>query len=73
MPYRDLREYIAKLEELGELARVSKEVDPKYELGAICNAAHDRGRKAVAAENFLDNSFLQQLESSGYIKSLYPR
>jgi ABC-type nitrate/sulfonate/bicarbonate transport system substrate-binding protein len=29
------------------------------------------GDKTVAAENFLDNSFLQQLDSSGYIKSLY--
>lgn len=31
------------------------------------------GEKALPVENFLDNSFLQQLESSGYIKSLYPK
>jgi 2,5-furandicarboxylate decarboxylase 1 len=50
MPYRDLTEYVGKLEQLGELARVHKEVDPKYEIGAVCNAAHDRGRKALLFE-----------------------
>jgi 2,5-furandicarboxylate decarboxylase 1 len=56
MPFRDLREYLAKLEHLGELARIRKEVDPKYEVGAICKAAHDRGRKALLFEHVHGNS-----------------
>jgi hypothetical protein len=40
--FRDLREYLAELEQLGELARIRKQVDPQYEVGAICMAAHDQ-------------------------------
>lgn len=47
MPFSDLREYIDKLDKEGELARVRKEVDPKFELGAICKTAHEKGRKAL--------------------------
>jgi len=36
MPFADLREYLNALEKAGELPRVKKEVDPKFELGAIC-------------------------------------
>src|SRR3954462_66774 len=50
MPFSDLREYLNKLEEQGDLARVTKEVDPKYEVGAICKTAHDKGRKALFFE-----------------------
>jgi 4-hydroxy-3-polyprenylbenzoate decarboxylase len=50
MPFGDLREYLAKLAELDELATVRKEVDPKYEVGAVCKAAHERGRKALYFE-----------------------
>ena len=35
MPFGDLREYLAKLAELDELATVRKEVDPKYEVGKL--------------------------------------
>jgi len=38
MPFADLREYLNALEKAGELPRVKKEVDPKFELGAICDA-----------------------------------
>ena len=47
MPFSDLREFISKLDEAGELARVRKEVDPKYEVGAICKTIHEKGRKAL--------------------------
>ena len=50
MPFSDLREYLNKLEKQGDLARVKKEVDPKYEVGAICKTAHDKGRKALLFE-----------------------
>lgn len=47
MPFSDLREYLEELEKKGELARIQKEVDPRYEVGAICKVAHDKGRKAL--------------------------
>jgi 2,5-furandicarboxylate decarboxylase 1 len=50
MPFGDMREYLAKLAELEELATVRKEVDPKYEVGAVCKSAHERGRKALYFE-----------------------
>src|SRR3972149_11540196 len=39
MPYKDLREFIARLEKEGEVARIKTEVDVKYEVGAICHKA----------------------------------
>ncbi len=56
MPFSDLREYVEKLEQEGELARVRREVDPKYEVGAICKTAHDRGRKALFFERVRGSS-----------------
>ena len=50
MPYSDMREFLARLQEEGELGTVRKEVDPKYELGALCKTAHERGRKALLFE-----------------------
>lgn len=50
MPFPDLREYLKALEQAGEVARVRKEVEPKYELGAICKTAHEKGRKALFFE-----------------------
>jgi UbiD family decarboxylase len=47
MPFADLREYLNALEKAGELAQVKKEVDPKFELGAICKTIHEKGRKAL--------------------------
>ncbi|HUL42506.1 MAG TPA: 4-hydroxy-3-polyprenylbenzoate decarboxylase [Burkholderiales bacterium] len=37
MKYRDLRDFIAQLEKLGELKRVGTEVDPYLEMTEICN------------------------------------
>lgn len=50
MPFPDLRDYLKLLEQQDELARIKKEVDPRYELGAICKTAHQRGRKALLFE-----------------------
>jgi len=50
MPFSDMREFLARLQEEGELGTVRKEVDPKYELGALCKTAHERGRKALLFE-----------------------
>src|SRR3970282_1910152 len=36
MAYRDLRSYLAALEEKGKLKRVRKEVDKNWEIAAVC-------------------------------------
>ena len=43
MPYRDLREFLKKLEKEGEVLKIEAEVDLKYEVGAVCRLALDRG------------------------------
>lgn len=43
MPYKDLRQFIKRLEEDGELVRVNVEVDPVYEVGAILKRLSDNG------------------------------
>ncbi len=40
--YRDLRQFIARLEEEGELKRVKAEVDRKYEIGALCKILNEK-------------------------------
>jgi UbiD family decarboxylase len=43
MPYSDLREFIARLEEEKEILRVRTEVDIQYEMGAICRHVLNQG------------------------------
>lgn len=56
MAYNDLREWIAKLEEEGELKRIKAEVDWNLEIGAIAQRAYDMKDKAPALlfENIKD-------------------
>ena len=56
MPFSDLRQYLQKLEADGDLARIHREVDPGYELGAICKTAHEKGRKALYFERVRGSS-----------------
>ena len=51
MPYRDLREFIDRLEREGELRRVKAQVDPELEIGAIMRKVFDKRGKAVLFEN----------------------
>ena len=37
MKYKDLRDFIANLERMGELKRISLEVDPVLEMTEICD------------------------------------
>ena len=37
MKYKDLRDFIAQLESMGELKRVSLEVDPRLEMTEFCD------------------------------------
>lgn len=50
MAYRDLRAFLARLEGEGELARVKVEVDPRYEVGAICRKVLDARGPALLFE-----------------------
>ncbi len=51
MAYNNFSDYLGKLEELGELQRISVEVDPKYEIGAICRKLNMTKGPAVLFEN----------------------
>ncbi|MBI3092183.1 MAG: UbiD family decarboxylase [Candidatus Tectomicrobia bacterium] len=50
MAYADLREFLARLEQLNELTRVSVEVDPRFEVGAVARRALDLGSPALLFE-----------------------
>jgi len=51
MKYADLREFIDQLESLGELKRVSIEVDPNLEITEICDRTLRAGGPALLFEN----------------------
>ena len=50
MRYRDLRDFLAQLEKLGELKRVAVEVDPRLEMTEICDRVLKAGGPAVLFE-----------------------
>ena len=51
MQYKDLRDFIAQLERLGELRRVSVAVDPKLEMTEICDRVLRAGGPAILFEH----------------------
>ena len=51
MQYKDLREFIHKLEEKGELKRISLEIDPYLEMTEICDRTLRAGGPALLFEN----------------------
>lgn len=51
MKYKDLRDFIAMLEERGELVRVSAEVDPHLEMTEICDRTLRAKGPAILFEN----------------------
>lgn len=51
MPFRDLRGFLATLEERGELMRISEEIDPRFEVGAINRLLVLQRGPAVLFEN----------------------
>lgn len=51
MKYKDLRDFIAALEEMGELTRVTAEVDPYLEITEICDRTLRAGGPALLFEN----------------------
>ncbi len=50
MPFADLREYMSRLEEAGELKRIKAEVDWNLELGAVMRRANDLREPALLFE-----------------------
>ena len=50
MKYRDLRDFVAQLERMGELKRVAVEVDPRLEMTEICDRVLKAGGPAVLFE-----------------------
>ncbi|MEM3697220.1 MAG: UbiD family decarboxylase [Candidatus Bathyarchaeia archaeon] len=50
MPYNDLREFLGILEKEGELIKIKAEVDPRFELSAICRKATDAKSPALLFE-----------------------
>lgn len=51
MKYRDLRDFIEQLEQLGELKRIQLEVDPYLEMTEICDRTLRQGGPALLFEN----------------------
>ncbi len=51
MDYRDLRDFIAKLEQLGELQRIALEVDPCLEMTEVADRTLRSGGPALLFEN----------------------
>jgi len=51
MAYRDLRDFMAQLEQLGELKRISAAVSPYLEMTALCDRALRAGGPALLFEN----------------------
>jgi 4-hydroxy-3-polyprenylbenzoate decarboxylase len=51
MRYKDLRDFIAQLEQIGELKRVAIEVDPRLEMTEVCDRVLKAGGPAILFEN----------------------
>ena len=51
LPYDDLRGYLDLLEAEGLAKHVTAEVDPQYELGAICARSIDRNGLGMPFRN----------------------
>ena len=51
MKYKDLRDFIAQLEQIGELKRISIPVDPVLEMTEICSRVLTAGGPALLFEN----------------------
>lgn len=50
MSYRDLRDFLSQLERLGELRRVSAEIDPNLEMTEVCDRVLKSGGPALLFE-----------------------
>jgi len=51
MKYKDLRDFIAQLEKIGQLKRITQEIDPVLEMTEICDRTLKQGGPALLFEN----------------------
>ncbi|UCE89438.1 MAG: UbiD family decarboxylase, partial [Pseudomonadota bacterium] len=51
MKYKDLRDFIAQLEQQGQLVRVTQQVNPCLEMTEICDRTLRTGGPAILFEN----------------------
>jgi len=51
MKYKDLRDFIAQLEKIGQLKRITQEIDPVLEMTEICDRTLKAGGPALLFEN----------------------
>ena len=56
MRYKDLRDFIAQLEQLGELKRVAVAVDPRLEMTEVCDRVLRAGGPAILFESVSGHS-----------------
>ena len=54
MPYKDLRDFVAKIDETGDLVRVKEEVDWDLEAAAISRRVYEMSGPALLFENLKD-------------------
>lgn len=57
MPYKSLREFIERLEQAGELVRISEAVDPELEITEISDRVMKAGGPALLFENVKGSKF----------------
>ena len=50
MKYQDLRDFLSQLEKLGELKRITVEIDPRFEMTEICDRVLRAGGPAILFE-----------------------
>lgn len=62
MSFKDLREFIAKLEEVGEAKRIEEEVDWNLEAGAMVRRAGELGLPAPFFQNIKGDNFVQNIK-----------
>ncbi len=55
MAYKDLREWMARIEEIGQLKRITAEVDWDLEIGAIAARMANKQGPALLFENVKDH------------------
>ena len=56
MYYKDLRDFLQRLEEHGELRRITQEIDPRLEMTEICDRTLRAGGPALLFENPKDHT-----------------
>ena len=57
MKYKDLRDFVGRLETIGELRRISQKVSPNLEMTELCDRVLRAGGPALLFENKEQHAF----------------